>query len=109
MELWLRIVRRRRQLRPRSRLNLPPTATFASFWRGSRNRNGYGSGYSGLSGPGKDRYPAAVIIHTIAGYREANEGYAAPKLGKSGFATLTYDGFAARGLRRHDRAEPDGA
>ena len=50
----------------------------------------------------KDRYPAAVIVHTIAGYREANEGYAAAELRKSGFATLTYDSFGARettGLR----------
>ncbi len=44
----------------------------------------------------KDRYPAAVIVHTIAGYREDNEGYAAAELRKSGFATLTYDSFAAR-------------
>ena len=45
----------------------------------------------------KDRYPAVVIVHTIGGYREANEGYAAAELRKSGFATLTYDSFAARG------------
>src|SRR5262252_2499334 len=45
----------------------------------------------------KDRYPAVVIVHTIGGYRDANEGYAAAQLRKSGFATLTYDGFAARG------------
>jgi dienelactone hydrolase len=45
----------------------------------------------------KDRYPAVVIVHTIAGYRDANEGYAAGELRKSGFATLTYDSFAARG------------
>ena len=45
----------------------------------------------------KDRYPAVVIVHTIGGYREANEGYAAAALRKSGFATLTYDSFAARG------------
>jgi dienelactone hydrolase len=44
----------------------------------------------------KDRYPAAVIVHTIAGYREDNEGNAAAELRKSGFATLTYDSFAAR-------------
>jgi dienelactone hydrolase len=50
----------------------------------------------------KDRYPAVVIVHTIGGYRDANEGYAAAELRKSGFATLTYDSFAARettGLR----------
>jgi dienelactone hydrolase len=45
----------------------------------------------------KDRYPAVVIVHTIAGYRDANEGYIAAELRKSGFATLTYDSFAARG------------
>jgi dienelactone hydrolase len=45
----------------------------------------------------RDRYPAVVIVHTMAGYREANEGYAAAQLRKSGFATLTYDSFAARG------------
>jgi dienelactone hydrolase len=45
----------------------------------------------------KDRYPAVVVVHTIAGYREANEGYVAAVLRKSGFATLTYDSFAARG------------
>jgi len=45
----------------------------------------------------KDRYPAVVIVHTISGYRDANEGYAAAELRKSGFATLIYDSFAARG------------
>ena len=52
-----------------------------------------------LSSPeqAKDQYPAVVVVHTIAGYREANEGYVAAVLRKSGFATLTYDSFAARG------------
>jgi dienelactone hydrolase len=45
----------------------------------------------------KDRYPAVIVVHTIGGYREANEGYAAAELRKSGFATFTYDSFAARG------------
>jgi predicted alpha/beta-fold hydrolase len=45
----------------------------------------------------RDRYPAVVIVHTMGGYREANEGYAAAQLRKSGFVTLTYDSFAARG------------
>jgi dienelactone hydrolase len=44
-----------------------------------------------------DRYPAVVIVHTIAGYLDANEGQYAAELRKAGFATLTYDGFAARG------------
>src|SRR6478735_2620969 len=34
----------------------------------------------------KDRYPTVVAVHTIGGYREANEGYAAAELRKSGFA-----------------------
>jgi dienelactone hydrolase len=46
----------------------------------------------------KDRYPAVVVVHTIAGYLPANEGQAAAELRKSGFATLTYDSFAARGM-----------
>jgi dienelactone hydrolase len=45
----------------------------------------------------KDRYPTVVIVHTIAGYRQANEGHVAAELRKSGFATLTYDSFASRG------------
>ena len=45
----------------------------------------------------KDRYPAVIVVHTLGGYRDANEGYAAAELRKSGFATLTYDSFAARG------------
>ncbi len=45
----------------------------------------------------KDRYPAVIIVHGLGGYRDANEGYVAAELRKSGFATLTYDSFAARG------------
>ena len=45
----------------------------------------------------RDRYPAVIVVHTIAGYRDINEGYAAAELRKAGFATLTYDSFAARG------------
>ena len=45
----------------------------------------------------RDRYPAVIIVHTLAGYRDANEGYAAAELRKAGFATLTYDSFASRG------------
>ena len=45
----------------------------------------------------RDRYPAVIIVHTIAGYRDSNEGHAAAELRKAGFATLTYDSFAARG------------
>jgi len=54
---------------------------------------------AGLSFPDdiRDRYPAVVVVHTIAGYNEANEGQYAAELRKAGFATLTYDSFAARG------------
>ncbi len=45
----------------------------------------------------RDRYPAVIVVHTLGGYRDANEGYVAAELRKSGFATLTYDSFAARG------------
>ena len=44
----------------------------------------------------RDRYPAVIVVHTIAGYRDANEGYVAAELRKAGFVTLTYDSFAAR-------------
>src|SRR6266853_3085480 len=45
----------------------------------------------------KDRYPAVIVVHTLGGYRDSNEGYVAAELRKTGFATLTYDSFAARG------------
>ncbi|MDP1752282.1 MAG: dienelactone hydrolase family protein [Reyranella sp.] len=45
----------------------------------------------------KDRYPVVIVVHGITGYRDANEGHAAAELRKAGFATLTYDSFAARG------------
>src|ERR1700694_3569277 len=45
----------------------------------------------------KDRYPAVIVVHALGGYRDTNEGYVAAELRKSGFATLTYDSFAARG------------
>jgi dienelactone hydrolase len=45
----------------------------------------------------RDRYPAVIVVHGLGGYRDANECYVAAELRKSGFATLTYDGFAARG------------
>jgi dienelactone hydrolase len=44
-----------------------------------------------------DRYPAVIVVHSMGGYRDANEGYVAAELRKAGFATLTYDSFAARG------------
>src|SRR5882757_5097126 len=45
----------------------------------------------------RDRYPAVIVLHTVAGYIETNEGRYAAELRKAGFATLTYDSFAARG------------
>ena len=47
----------------------------------------------------RDRYPAIVIVHTIAGYQEANEGWHAEQFRKAGFATLTYSSDAAQRLR----------
>jgi dienelactone hydrolase len=44
------------------------------------------------------RVPAVVLIHTLAGYRDQNEGWQASALREVGFATLTYDSFAARGM-----------
>ena len=35
----------------------------------------------------KDRYPAVIVVHTLGGYRDANEGYVAAELRKAGFAT----------------------
>lgn len=46
----------------------------------------------------RDRYPAVVVVHTIGGYQERNEGWHAAEFRKVGLATLTYDSFAARGL-----------
>jgi dienelactone hydrolase len=48
----------------------------------------------------RDRYPAVVVVHTIAGYLEANEGWHAAEFRKAGFATLTYDSPAARSMRQ---------
>ena len=46
----------------------------------------------------RDRYPAVVVVHTIGGFQEANEGWLAAELRRSGFATLTYDSLSARRL-----------
>ena len=58
----------------------------------------------------RDRYPAVVIVHTIAGYQEANEGWHADQFRKAGFATLTYDSPTARsmlqGASTGSRGEP---
>jgi dienelactone hydrolase len=53
----------------------------------------------------RDRYPAVVIVHTIAGYQEANEGWHADTFRKAGFATLTYSSDAARRLREGGSAD----
>jgi dienelactone hydrolase len=45
----------------------------------------------------RDRFPAVVVVHTVGGYRDDNEGRYAAELRQAGFATLTYDSFAARG------------
>jgi dienelactone hydrolase len=46
----------------------------------------------------RNRYPAVIVVHGLGGYRDSNEGYVAAELRKAGFATLTYDSFAARGV-----------
>jgi dienelactone hydrolase len=46
----------------------------------------------------KGRYPAVVIVHSIGGYIEANEGWHAGEFRKAGFATLTYRSPAARAM-----------
>jgi dienelactone hydrolase len=51
----------------------------------------------GFPDEARDRYPAVVVVHSVAGYIESNEGEYAAELRKAGFATLTYDSFAARG------------
>lgn len=52
-----------------------------------------------LPDTGQDRYPAIVIVHTIGGYLEANEGWHAEAFRRAGFATLTYSSDAAVRLR----------
>jgi dienelactone hydrolase len=64
---------------------------------GGRTRNGYGSGEFGFSGRGTGSVSRRRRRSRVGRYLEANEGYVAAELRKSGFATLTYDSFAARG------------
>jgi dienelactone hydrolase len=52
-----------------------------------------------LPDTGQERFPAVVIVHTIAGYLEVNEGWHAEQFRKAGFATLTYPSDAAARLR----------
>src|SRR5882757_8941183 len=51
----------------------------------------------GFPDQARDRYPAVIVVHGLGGYRDSHEGYVASELRKAGFATLTYDSFAARG------------
>ena len=47
----------------------------------------------------RDRYPVVVVVHTLGGYQEMNEGWHAEQFRKAGFATVTYNSVAARRLR----------
>src|SRR5262249_10840265 len=47
---------------------------------------------------GNGKYPAVVVVHTLGGYQESNEGWFAAEFRKAGFASLTYDSFAARNI-----------
>ena len=53
----------------------------------------------------RDRYPAVVIVHTIAGYQEPNEGWHADEFRKAGFATLTYRALPRGGMLEGRRFE----
>jgi dienelactone hydrolase len=47
----------------------------------------------------RGRHAAVVIVHTIGGYLETNEGWHAEAFRKHGFATLTYRSMAVQRLR----------
>jgi dienelactone hydrolase len=47
----------------------------------------------------KERIPAVVLLHTVGGYRESNEGWHAEQYRKAGFATLTFESIRPRGIR----------
>ncbi len=57
----------------------------------------------------RDRYPAVVVVHSIAGYLESNEGWHAAEFRKAGFATLTYESLAARRMRERSFIGSNGA
>jgi dienelactone hydrolase len=61
-----------------------------------------------LDFPSRDngKYPAVVILHTLGGYQESNEGWFAAEFRMAGFASLTYDSFAARKI---DASQAGGA
>jgi dienelactone hydrolase len=46
----------------------------------------------------ENRVPAVVVLHTIGGYRESNEGWHSEQFRKAGFATLTYESISVRGI-----------
>ena len=98
MEQQLDIVRRCRQARPQSQFQ---SSTYSDMRQLLAREAMTGAvtvkANLGLPEQVRDRYPAVIVVHTIAGYRDANEGYVAAELRKAGFATLTYDSFAARG------------
>ena len=48
------------------------------------------TGRLGFPDQTKERHPAVIVVHTIGGYRDANEGYVAAELQKAGFATLMH-------------------
>lgn len=56
----------------------------------------------------RERSPAIVIVHTIAGYQEANEGWHAARFRQSGFATLTYESPTARRMAAAPAMVPSG-
>jgi hypothetical protein len=45
--------------------------------------------HHGFPEQARQRYSAVILVHTLAGYRDANEGCVAAELRKAGFATLT--------------------
>jgi dienelactone hydrolase len=55
---------------------------------------------------GNGKYPAVVVVHTLGGYQESKEGWFAAEFRKAGFASLTYDSFAARKI---DASQAGGA
>ena len=50
-----------------------------------------------------------MVVHSIAGYLESNEGWHAAELRKAGFATLTYESLAARSMRERSFIGSNGA
>jgi dienelactone hydrolase len=57
----------------------------------------------------RNRYPVVVVVHSIAGYLESNEGWHAAEFRKAGFATLTYESRTARSMRERSITAASGA